>query len=197
MTVPPELQRLEARLKDYRGAGDDPAPREGGFLASVALILRIGNGLPEILLIKRAEAEGDPWSGHMALPGGRYERGDGSLLETATRETLEETGLRLEEAGEILGRLDLVSPRTPHLPPLSVLPFVFAVPGEARTRPGSPEVAEIHWISLERLRDPGSRTTHRISTDQADLSFPAFRVANRTVWGLTHRILLDLLGRFP
>jgi 8-oxo-dGTP pyrophosphatase MutT (NUDIX family) len=48
---------------------------------------------PKLLFIKRADAVGDPWSGHMAFPGGRYEVGDQSLLETAVRETREETAI--------------------------------------------------------------------------------------------------------
>ncbi len=188
---------IAERLLSYGGPGDDPSLRKGGFLASVALVLRTPNGShsPELLLIKRAESEGDPWSGHMALPGGRHEDGDRSLLETARRETLEETGIVLEERGTMLGRLAMVSPDTPHLPPLSILPFVFGVPHDTRARTASAEVAEVHWVPLAHLRDPEIRTTHRLPAGEAELRFPALRVANRTVWGLTHRILLDLLTR--
>ena len=57
-------------------------------MAAVALILN-GN---KFLLIKRADQEGDPWSGHMALPGGHRENGE-TCEQAAIRETMEETGL--------------------------------------------------------------------------------------------------------
>ena len=61
--------------------------------AAVSLLLRpSGDGL-KFLAIKRAESEGDPWSGHMALPGGRRDAEDEDLWVTAVRETWEETGL--------------------------------------------------------------------------------------------------------
>lgn len=186
---------LSLRLDPYRGAEDDPSRRDRGWLASVALVLRPGEGSPEILLIKRAKLKGDPWSGHMAFPGGRKDATDPSLLHTALRETREEVALRLKLQGEVLGRLGVLAPVSPHLPRLTVLPLVFAVPREARARAASPEVAEVHWTSLEHLRSPAARTTHRFVRDDVDLTFPALDVKGRTVWGLTHRILEDLLGR--
>jgi 8-oxo-dGTP pyrophosphatase MutT (NUDIX family) len=58
--------------------------------AAVALVLRDGApGEVELLFIRRAEHEKDPWSGHMGFPGGRAEPGDASLEATAVRETLE------------------------------------------------------------------------------------------------------------
>ena len=74
-----------------------------GRRAAVALVLRErDDGRPELLFIRRAEHEKDPWSGHMGFPGGRAERGDASLEATAVRETLEETGL-VVDPGELVG----------------------------------------------------------------------------------------------
>ncbi len=197
------LAALRPSLSPYRGAVDDPPPREGGWVAAVSVILRgpppAGHsGLapsPELLLIRRARHERDPWSGHMAFPGGKWDPIDPSLLHTARRETLEEVAIPLETVGEVLGRLDLVAPRNAHLPPLTILPLVFSVPPETEARIAAPhEVDELHWVPLGHLRDPGSRTTYRYAP-AGDLAFPAFDVAGRSVWGLTHRVLTDLLGR--
>jgi 8-oxo-dGTP pyrophosphatase MutT (NUDIX family) len=193
-------------LDPYRGPHDDPLPREGGWVAAVSVILRepaeeSASRVPDLLLIRRAPHDRDPWSGHMALPGGRRDPADASLLDTALRETLEEVDIALSTAGRILGRLDPVAPRNAHLPPLTILPLVFAVPSGMEARIASPfEVAEIHWVSVDHLRSPAARTSFRYAPAGdigGDLAFPAFDVAGRSVWGLTHRVLSDLLGRVP
>jgi len=98
--------------------------------AAVAAILRPGPSSAEVLFIRRAEHPGDPWSGHMAFPGGRQDPGDVALLDTARRETLEEIGLDLSRA-ELLGRLDDLQAvaRGVHTD-LLIRPFVFALEGE-------------------------------------------------------------------
>ena len=78
---------------------------EGNHQAAVAVVLRDAKGTPELLLIERARREGDPWSGHMAFPGGRLDPTDSDPRSAAERETLEEVGVRLARA-ESLGRLD-------------------------------------------------------------------------------------------
>src|SRR6185503_17634978 len=78
---------------EFESPEDDAASSNPLRLAVVALVLREGLEGPELLVIKRSEAEHDHWSGHMALPGGRVEPEDESLLATAARETFEEVGL--------------------------------------------------------------------------------------------------------
>src|SRR3954462_3524737 len=114
--------------------------------AAIALVLRMASsGEPELLMIKRAEFEHDPWSGHVACPGGRMDPTDRDLEHTAIRETWEETGVDIARAGRILGTLDDISPRTPVLPPLVIRPFVAAVRPEI-TITANPEVAEAFWV---------------------------------------------------
>lgn len=185
---------LSARLAP---PGKDPAPRPGGWLASVALVLRSGDGGSEVLIIRRAPLERDPWSGHMALPGGRMEPEDASLLDTAVRETREEVGMDLAGRGRTLGRLDRVEPSSRHLPTLTVVPFVFEVPPASSARVASPEVAAFYWVPLAHLTDPGNRTVHRFHRNGRERVFPAIQVGGSPVWGLTHRILSDFLERLP
>lgn len=184
-------------LDPYRGHEDDPPVREGGWVAAVSVILRGMGGLSsaELLLIRRSAHPEDPWSGHMALPGGRRDLGDASLLETAIRETREEVGIELSVAGRVLGALPSVAPRNAHLPRLTILPLVFAVPAEtAAFRAAPDEVDEIHWVSVAHLLNPAHRKTVRFP-ELGDLSFPAFDVGGRDVWGLTHRVVTELLRR--
>ncbi|TVR60770.1 MAG: CoA pyrophosphatase [Gemmatimonadales bacterium] len=155
-----------------------------------------GGGVdPRFLLIRRARHERDPWSGQMALPGGRRDPADASLLATAIRETREETRVDLSAAGRLLGRLPTVTPRTPHLPALSVIPFVFVLSGPVTATAASPEVAEVVWAPVTLLVGDNARITHYLPMEGVRLAFPALDVDGRTVWGLTHRILDDFRVR--
>ena len=197
MSADPRFGALREALAAYASDPDDPAPEATDFLqAAVALVVRGGDRL-EVLLIKRARRQGDPWSGHMALPGGRRDRNDDSLLGTAMRETEEETGVVLEELGLHLGRLEVVRPVSAHLPRMSITPHVFGVPAETTARVASHEVDAVHWIAIERLRSPDVRGEIEIPFPEGAVSFPCIRVAGDVVWGLTYRILDDFLRRAP
>ena len=161
----------------------------------MAVVLRPATDSPEVLLIERTQVEGDPWSGQMALPGGRRDAADRSLLETAVRETREETGVALDACGHGLGRLARVEPQSVHLPRLTVLPLVFLVPQGTVAAEASEEVALTVWAPLDHLRDRRNRRVHRHRSGGRTRSFPAIDVEGRPVWGLTRRILIDLLDR--
>ncbi len=199
------LALLEEALASYASDPDDPPvePRDR-LQAAVALVLRppastvradgSGTGL---LLIRRAEHPGDPWSGHMALPGGRRDRDDPDLRSTAVRETAEETGIRLDDVGRLLGILPTVTPRSVRLPRMSIHPFVFAVPTGMEARVASPEVAAVHWVPVEDVAAPENYGATRIELPGGARDFPCIRVVGEVVWGLTHRILEDFLELYP
>ena len=106
--------------------------------AAVALILQVREAAAvELLMIKRATYEGDPWSGHVALPGGRQEPGDSSLEETAVRETREETAVDLARAGRILGRLDDLQPLTRVTPRFVITPVVAVLGADVPIAPST------------------------------------------------------------
>ncbi|MEX2528789.1 MAG: CoA pyrophosphatase [Gemmatimonadota bacterium] len=188
-------ESLPARLLSYRGPEDDPELGSAEWSSAVSVLIRTSDGDPRLLFIRRARNPRDPWSGHMALPGGRREASDGSLLDTAIRETREEVGLELTAGARLMGRLDVVTPLSPRLPRLMVVPFVFALPPEMEPALGSPEVAELIWAPLEDLRDPSREAVFRYVRRSGSTDFPAYRVSGGTVWGLTHRIVSGLLAR--
>lgn len=168
-------------------------PRERGVReAAVALVIRPADEL-ELLLIKRAEHESDPWSGHVALPGGRREAADADLLQTAMRETHEETGVVLDRVGAALGALDEVGTRNPQLPRLVIAPFVTAVPPETTAAPVSHEVADVVWVPLPALRDEGAISEIVLELDEGTRTFASIEYGEHVIWGLTHRILLHFL----
>jgi 8-oxo-dGTP pyrophosphatase MutT (NUDIX family) len=143
-----------------------------------------------LLLIRRAERVGDPWSGQIGLPGGRRDADDADLIATAIRETAEEVGLVLDR-GRHIGTLDDVVPRTPVLPPIAVRPFVFTLD----TRPPlalNREVAEAHWVELGHLLDPGCRRDTTVTVRGTPLVVSAYVHDDLLVWGMTERILASL-----
>jgi 8-oxo-dGTP pyrophosphatase MutT (NUDIX family) len=189
----PDVERLIATLAVRPGR--EAEPYTGSRHAAVALILRAGEGdALEALLVKRAEYEGDPWSGHVALPGGRREPVDATLEDTAVRETLEETGVDLRADGLVLGALDDLSPRTPSLPPLIIRPFVAVVSPSVVVTP-SDELAATFWAPLERLRDPSIRAETTVLVRGAERRVSAYLYEGYTIWGLTERILYGFFDR--
>lgn len=189
----PTLDQLREALRRVDptpfGAADlDPERRD----AAVAVVLRAGEPL-DILLIKRAASERDPWSGQMALPGGRWEQSDTGLLHTARRETYEETGLNLEVSGLPLGRLPDVVTKSAHLPKLRVAPFVFAVPESANASALSrAEVDSIHWVPLVHLSRPEVQSEIVVRREGFQKRFPSYHVVGQHVWGMTYGILSGL-----
>lgn len=167
--------------------------RPGVRAAAVLLALRARvDGEPELLMIKRADAEGDPWSGHVACPGGRAEPGDADLAATAARETLEETGVDVVRDGRMLGHLDDLTPVSQHLPTLVIRPYVAIVRSDVRIV-ASHEVAAAFWVPLEALRRPASWGTDVVHVRGKNRTVSVFRHGAYTVWGLTERVLRQFL----
>lgn len=190
-----DLPRIRARIEGHRPTLALPAD-EARLLAAVALVFHqpVG-GAPELLFIERARREGDPWSGQMAFPGGRRDPRDPDIATTASRETLEEVGLKLDAP---FGRLDDFSgSRNPRVPPLVVSPFVYQVHDRPRLAPNA-EVQSTVWIPLPWILHPDSSTDYPFEREGFSGTFPAIRFERYTVWGLTYRILHNLftvLGR--
>ena len=193
----PRFWVLSEALASYAADADDPPPPDPAFIqAAVSVVIRANRDL-DLLLIKRARSERDPWSGHMALPGGRRDAGDPTLLHTAVRETREEVGLDLDAHSVHLGRLDEVAPASSRLPKLTIAPFVFGVTEHTVARVASPEIDAVHWISLDQLRSPETHGQVEIPLPGGSRSFPCYQVAGEIVWGLTYRILSQFLELYP
>jgi 8-oxo-dGTP pyrophosphatase MutT (NUDIX family) len=187
----PRLESIRDRLRAHRPVLAE-APPPHALEASVALVLYEPPGMgPELLFIERAVRPEDPWSGHMAFPGGRRQSDDADLAGTACRETLEEVGF---EPKALLGRLDDFSgSRGPAIPHLRVAAFVF----EAAERPPlipSAEVQSAVWVPLAWILKPDSVAEHLAQRSDRVERFPAFRYERYLVWGLTYRILRGFLS---
>jgi 8-oxo-dGTP pyrophosphatase MutT (NUDIX family) len=172
-----------------------PAVDEAGRVAAVAAVLRESRGGAELLFIRRAKRAGDPWSGHMAWPGGKREACDAGTLECAIRETREEVGLDLAQSGELIGSLKgWRQERSGPKGLRAVIPYVFAIATTAELRPG-PEVQETIWIPISYFTSWTSRGPWSLLAPFLPLVPPAYRYEGRLIWGLTLWMLADLLGR--
>jgi 8-oxo-dGTP pyrophosphatase MutT (NUDIX family) len=180
-----------ARVREQLAARPAQASEDPSLIwAAVAVVLTPDPD--SILLIRRAERTGDPWSGHMAFPGGRRQTEDTDLLSTAMRETAEEVGMRLSR-DEVAGSLDDVVPRTPVLPPIAVRPYLFIL----KARPAislNAEVASADWVTLDQLRKGEVRHPVRLQVAGQSHLVQAYQLEGGTVWGMTERILTNLVS---
>lgn len=179
-------------------AAHRPQVLGGRRRAAVAVVVHEATAGPELLFIERARHPADPWSGHMAFPGGRVEPGDADARAAAERETHEELGLSLDGA-ERLGRLDDLNAGVRLVAPLVLSAFVYRLDTRAPLSPNH-EVAEVLWVPVPALLDPARHVGYRWGPTK----WPGVCVGDpdrHVVWGLTYRLLEGLFGvagvRFP
>ena len=186
-------ERIARALRETQ----DAPPMEDHSIrrASVALVFRDKDGpWPDLLMIKRAEFEGDPWSGHMAFPGGGVEAGE-NVVEAALRETREELALELGSARSLGALYPVVSPRIRRdHPGIHVQPLVFWLDEVPALRPNH-EVAEVHWFGLERFLEDEGRATFPFRWKGTQLKLPCHRLDGRLIWGMSLSMIDDLVGR--
>jgi len=165
-----------------------------GPSAAVAAVFRTGEQGTELLFIQRATKSSDPWSGHMAFPGGRRDATDPDSHHTAERETLEEVGVDLSGAARLGSLRDLDAGRRRN--------NLFAIHGHAYWLDGvapelvpNYEVADALWVPLAVLADHDRYIDYYYPV--SDSSWPGIQLDNpeQVVWGLTLRFLADLYAR--
>lgn len=153
---------------------------------------------PGLCFIRRAVASTDPWSGHMALPGGRADPGDDDAVATAIRETREEVGLALGR-DHLLGTLsEIPVHRGGRDTGLVLTGAVFYLGPELLPLRPNYEVAAAFWIPLVHLWDPGNATRYRWRRADVITDLPGIRYRRDVIWGLTFRVLTlfsDVLDR--
>lgn len=194
---PPSGPLDDPRIRALHHALERERPRligqdEEVARAAVALLARPSESDVELLFIERPHSERDPWSGHIAFPGGRKQANE-SDVDTAMRETKEEVGVDLLATGVQIGRLDDVRPSRGG-PQIAVAAFVFAIPATTRPVPDPAEVATVLWVPMTHLTDPASAAEHlHPFPDGRRMSFPAVSYGGYVIWGLTYRIMTQFL----
>lgn len=168
-----------------------PSSGDGVRRAAVAALLHDTPERTRVLLMRRVEREGDPWSGHISLPGGGYHpHEDPDLLATAIRETHEELGFELDRA-QLLGNLPPLGPRMSGPLPIEVTPFVFRCEVAPEIVCG-PEALGSFWLPLD-IAVSGALDKPFVYPG-SQLTFPSWDFEGHVIWGLTRRILDDLIA---
>lgn len=141
------------------------------------------------LFIKRPEYDGHH-GGQMAFPGGKVERQDDTLQDTAIRECNEEIGILIDPS-EIVGSLS-----TLHIPlsNLDVYPFVAYLPQLPSPVPDPREVDYTVEVQIARLQMRETVCRKEIVLNGIPVTIPYFDVAGHEVWGATAMITAELLA---
>lgn len=146
----------------------------------------------ELLMIQRAERDGDPWSGHMGFPGGRMDDADANIFHTAMREMREEIGID-ESQVELIGRLsDLMTRSHVWHKPMVITPFVGRLKGEPQFL-ANHEVAKVVWIPLRFLADTSNRQAMHWKSHGLSMHLPCYVFDSKRVWGLSLSMIDELL----
>lgn len=187
-----KLEELERALRGHRAqrVSLDGEPSR----AAVALVLEPRADDVHLFFIHRAEHAADPWSGHMGFPGGRKDPDDPDVLQTVLREVHEEVGIDLRHHGRLIGPIDEVQGvARGHQLPLVISPFVFALEEPVEARPNH-EVQSVLWVPLEFLADSANESIVEYFINGQPMRLPAYIYRDRTIWGLTFRMIQSFLG---
>ena len=176
---------------DGLAGGRSGVDAAGTRVAAVALVFAGDERAPALCVIRRAQREGDPWSGHMAFPGGKADPADISPRAAAQREALEEVGLRLEDR-HYLAPLARTPVRAGGVDVgIELFPFVYYLgPETARLKPNG-EVAEAFWVPLAHILDARNQVEMPLRRDGQLLKFPSISYGGHHIWGITYRVLMQ------
>ena len=184
--------QLETRLQGFAKQEAGFEPRAGR--AAVAIMVREGSDATEMLMIRRATREGDPWSGHMGFPGGRRDPEDASNFSCALRETREEIGVDLSQWGTPLGELsDVNTGWRKDRPEMLVTPFIFQV-GELPALTPNYEVDDVVWVPLHFLMNEANREPLEWDWKGKKMETDSYLYDSYRIWGLSLMMIDEMTG---
>lgn len=164
----------------------DAPPRTAAVLVPILPRGTDGGG-PSVLFTVRAKTM-PSHAGEISFPGGGAQPSDGTLVNTALRETSEEVGVPAQ-AVEVVGTFGVHHGGRG----FAVTPVVGIIDPGAKIVPCDREVAEVFDVPLAHLADPAN---HIVETRTlAGFSYQMFAVPYddgrtvRHIWGLTAGIL--------
>lgn len=158
-------------------------------LGGVMILLFERNDELFIPLIKRPEYDGHH-SGQVSFPGGKKEKDDQDLIETAYRETHEEIGVPSTEIEHLgtLSELFIIASN------FKVLPSVGFLSNEPSYVLEEKEVESILEVSLNQLKDETQKGIETMHFGKYTIHSPYFDVEGHKVWGATAMMLSELIA---
>ncbi len=188
-------QETSERLEKLLAARDPhKLTIEGDFVhAAVMMILKEEKKGSSLLFIKRPDSDSDPFSGHVAFPGGKMKGEDSDKLETAVRETREEIGVDITHSGRVLGELDDINPNNPRANTYIVTPYLSVLKEEVTFTPCAREVEEVLWVPVNHLLDEKNFKLRLRERDGVPREDYAYIYEQYIIWGMTGRILRQFI----
>lgn len=183
---------IESWIQEVQRRLESPPPRRlatgNGRQAAVLVPLYVEARELWTVLTERSE-DLPHHKSQIAFPGGAQEPGE-APWETALREAREEVGLP-EKAVLKLGELD--ENETPS--GFRIVPCVGAIPHVFEPEPNDGEIADVFPVPLSAFANPTMVEDRAVSINGVERTLRIYHVGRRRVWGLTARILQNLLRR--
>ncbi len=181
----PILAQISRRLRRWPPAPVSPAATRREAAVLVALT---ESADPEVVLVKRAEHL-NSHRGQVAFPGGMWEPGDASLLDTALRESEEEVALPR-------GRVALIArlPRRETRVGTPVTPYLASVPPDLQLRPDPAELDAVFRVPITYLIDQRHLVSDRFEVGTEVQELPCYRYGEYRIWGFTLNVLVHFLN---
>lgn len=193
---PNSLDLMSERLQNYRPRrlpGRHWVARCGVILLIAEQGLDDGADAPALLMMRRAERAGDPWSGHVSFPGGRVDPDDANTRAAALRELREEAGISAAHDLTPIGRLsDLLTREHGRIRPMVVSPYVYRTPRALALAP-SAEAAKLWWEPLSHLVDPTRRQAMVWRVAGLAIPVSSVNVSDARLWGLSLMMVKELI----
>ena len=179
-----KLQDLLVRLGSISGKS---IPNLGLIPSAVLVLLYFKNDEVNVLLNKRSETV-EHHKNEISFPGGRMDKHDHSLFDTALRETKEEIGVSPDDVN-MFGQLDQVETMTGY----SITPYVGTIPEKYNFNINSAEVSKLLEIPLFKFND-GTVLRKELRYFNGNwLSKHNYVYEGHLIWGATANIIGNLV----
>lgn len=190
LAEPPPLP-LEPKRSDF-DLNPTMRPQTRRKLAPAAVLMPIieNADAPSVLFTRRTDHL-SRHAGQVSFPGGRAHDDDRTLIDTALRETREETGIAAEFV-TVAGFLDAYETGTGY----AILPVVGLLKRGFTLVPDVNEVAEVFEVPLSFLLDPANRERHSREWQGQTRDYYAFQYHGHYIWGATAAMLVNFRDRF-